>query len=276
MTTPDASAYLEAVINLAEAAGERILAVYGTDFRVLQKKDSSPVTEADRLANSVILSGLARLTPDIPAISEEGTHAPFAERAHWENVWLIDPLDGTREFIKRNGEFTVNIALVSNQAAILGVVYAPVGNVFYYALKGSGAFKRKGRGRPVAINAKSYDVRDPMVITGSRSHNVGESLKNFISTIGFSRYIPMGSALKSCLVAEGAADVYARFGATCEWDTAATQCIVEEAGGGFTDLNLRPLRYNAHDTLLNPQFLVFGDTSVDWKHLLYRAGIHSE
>lgn len=273
---PDAGALLEAVINLAEAAGERILAVYGTDFRVLQKPDSSPVTEADRLANSLILGGLARLTPDIPAISEEGTHLPFADRAHWENVWLVDPLDGTREFIKRNGEFTVNIALISNQVPILGVVYAPVGNVCYYACKNGGAFKRKGRERPAAISAKNYDVRDPMVVTGSRSHNVGESLKNFISAIGYSRYVPMGSALKSCLVAEGAADVYARFGPTCEWDTAAAQCIVEEAGGGFTDLGMRPLRYNARDSLLNPQFLVFGDTTVDWKHLLSRAGIHSE
>lgn len=274
--TPDASALMEAVINLAEAAGERILTVYGTDFRVLHKQDSSPVTEADRLANGLILSGLARLTPEIPAISEEGTHHAFTERALWENVWLVDPLDGTREFVKRNGEFTVNIALVSNHVAILGVVYAPIGNVCYYACKGGGAFKRKGRGRPVAIKAKNYDVRDPMVVTGSRSHNVGESLKNFISTIGFSRYVPMGSALKSCLVAEGEADVYARFGPTCEWDTAAAQCIVEEAGGGFTDLNLQPLQYNARETLLNPQFLVFGDATVDWKHLLNRAGIHSE
>lgn len=259
---------LDDVIKLAAAAGEKILAVYGTDFRVTHKPDASPVTEADRLANDLILAGLARLTPAIPIISEEGEQFEFAQRAAWNEVWLIDPLDGTREFVKRNGEFTVNIALVSNHDAVLGVVYAPVGDICYYACRGQGAFKKIGRGNPVALHAKKYLVAESMVVTGSRSNNVGDTLKTFMNQIGPTRFVPMGSALKSCLIAEGSADIYPRFGPTCEWDTAAAQCIVEAAGGGFTDLNLQPLRYNTRNTMLNPHFLVFGDPAHDWRRVL--------
>lgn len=266
--TTDPTALLDAVIALALAAGEKILTVYGTHFHVDYKDDQSPVTEADRLADETIVAGLKRLTPDFPALSEEATAPPFNVRAPWKKVWLIDPLDGTREFVKRNGEFTVNIALIEDGEPVLGVVYAPVTDTCYYATRGHGAFKKTGQGQPAAINTKHCQPGTPMVVTGSRSHNAGDTMRRFLTQIGPHKYLPMGSALKSCMVAEGAADVYPRFGPTCEWDTAAAQCIVEEAGGKFTDLALQPLRYNVRDTLLNPHFLVFGDPSQDWRRVL--------
>ena len=266
--TTDRTTLLDAVISLAILAGEKILAVYGTDFRVHHKHDHSPVTEADRLADNAIVAGLKRLAPDIPTLSEEGNAPSYSVRAPWKSLWLVDPLDGTREFVKRNGEFTVNIALIENSEPVLGVVYAPVGDICYYATRGHGAFKKVGHGRPVAIRAKRYQPDTQMIVTGSRSHNTGDDLRHFLTQIGPHKYLPMGSALKSCLIAESAADIYPRFGPTCEWDTAAAQCIVEEAGGRFTDMELQPLRYNLRDTLLNPHFLVFGDPDYDWRRLL--------
>ena len=259
---------LDAVISLAITAGEKILVVYGTNFRVNHKHDRSPVTAADRIANETIVAGLTALTPDIPTLSEEADAPAFSVRAPWKKLWLVDPLDGTREFVKRNGEFTVNIALIENGEPVLGVVYAPVGDTCYYATRGHGAFKKVGRGQPIAIRAKRYQSDTQMIVTGSRSHNTGDELRHFLTQIGPHKYLPMGSALKSCLVAEGAADIYPRFGPTCEWDTAAAQCVVEEAGGRFTDMTLQPLRYNLRDTLLNPHFLVFGDPAYDWRRLL--------
>jgi len=266
--TTDPTALLDAVIGLALTAGEKILTVYGTHFQVDYKDDRSPVTEADRLADETIVAGLKRLTPDLPALSEEADAPPFSVRAAWEKLWLIDPLDGTREFVKRNGEFTVNIALIEDGEPVLGVVYAPVTDTCYYATRGHGAFKKTGRGQPIAIHTKRCQLNTGMIVTGSRSHNAGDDMSHFLTHIGSHKYLPMGSALKSCLVAEGAADVYPRFGPTCEWDTAAAQCIVEEAGGKFTDLALQPLRYNVRDTLLNPHFLVFGDPGYDWRRVL--------
>ncbi len=271
--TPDIGFLLDEVPKLATRAGEKILTVYGTDFRVQKKHDASPVTEADRLSNQVLLDGLARLTPDIPIISEEADPLPLSARSQWRHVWLVDPLDGTREFIKRNGEFTVNIALVEGNEVILGVVFVPVSGVCYFAARGKGAFRRKNKGKAALIRTRPYDSGSIMVVTGSRSHNTGDALQQFLNHLGPTRYLPMGSALKSCVIAEGGADLYPRFGLTGEWDTAAAQCIVEQAGGGFTDLQMRPLRYNARDTLLNPNFLVFGDTSVDWTTPLKNSGL---
>lgn len=266
--TIDRTKLLDQVISLAILAGEKILAVYATDFRVQHKHDHSPVTEADRLSDQAIVTGLKLLTPDIPTLSEEAEAPLFQVRAPWKTLWLVDPLDGTREFVKRNGEFTVNIALIENGDPVLGVVYAPSSDTCYYAMRGQGAFKKVGRGVPVAIHAKRYQPDTQMIVTGSRSHNTGDELRRLLTKIGPHKYLPMGSALKSCLVAEGAADIYPRFGPTCEWDTAAAQCIVEEAGGLFTDMQLQPLRYNLRDTLLNPHFLVFGDPSYNWRRLL--------
>ena len=259
-------ALLEPVIALAEDAGHRILEIYETDFDVTHKTDNSPLTAADMAAHNAIDAGLAILTPDLPILSEESAHIPFSERSTWTRYWLVDPLDGTREFVKRNGEFTVNIALIDNHEAILGVIYTPVSGLTYYAARGCGAYKKTPEGTPERIHTRPKQSGHAMV-AGSRSHR-GDSLNAFLGRIGDYDIISMGSSLKSCLVAEGKADIYPRLGPTSEWDTAAAQCIVEEAGGRVTELDLTPLRYNTKDSLLNPHFLVFGDPKYDWTRFL--------
>ena len=259
-------ALLAPVIALAEDAGHRILEIYQTDFDVTHKTDNSPLTAADMAAHNAIDAGLAILTPDLPILSEESAHIPFAERAQWTRYWLVDPLDGTREFVKRNGEFTVNIALIENHEPILGVIYTPVSGLTYYAARGCGAYKKPPQGTATQIHTRKRPAGRVMV-AGSRSHN-GDSLNKFLGRIGDYDLISMGSSLKSCLVAEGRADIYPRLGPTSEWDTAAAQCIVEEAGGRVTELDLAPLRYNTKDSLLNPHFLVFGDPNFDWTRFL--------
>jgi len=253
---------LDTIIELAEQAGEKILEIYDTDYAIEHKADETPLTEADMAAHHFIEKGLQRITPEIPILSEESASIPFEERQQWQRYWLVDPLDGTREFIKRNGEFSVNIALIENGDAVLGVVYAPVMRTSYYARRGAGAFKREpGReGSPIHCH---MPARDKVIIAGSRSHR-GASLNAFLVKLGNYDIISMGSALKSCLVAEGAVDVYPRLGPTSEWDTAAAQCVVEEAGGRLTDTNMAVLRYNTKDSLLNPHFFVSGDPDRDW------------
>ncbi len=257
---------LAEVRAIAEQAGKRILEIYETDFAVEHKDDESPLTAADLAAHTTISAGLKALTPDIPVLSEESASIPYDERRRWRRYWLIDPLDGTREFVKRNGEFTVNIALIHDGRAELGVVYVPVTRLAYSACAGGGAFKQAAGGAPQAIRVRALPD-GPLVVAGSRSHG-GDSLNRFLANLGPYELVSMGSALKSCLVAEGRADIYPRLGPTSEWDTAAAQCVVEEAGGRVTGLDMQPLRYNTKDSLLNPHFLVFGDASRDWSKYL--------
>jgi len=266
MTHPDPCVLLSEVCVLAHEAGRRILEIYATDFTVTDKDDASPLTAADMAAHHAILAGLARLTPDIPVLSEESAAIPFEERARWQDYWLIDPLDGTREFVKRNGEFTVNIALIHAQRPVLGVVQVPVSGLCYFACAGGGAFKQLPGEAPQAIHVRPLGD-GPVIVAGSRSHR-GESLNSFLERIGPHEIVSMGSSLKTCLVAEGRADIYPRLGPTSEWDTAAAHCVVVEAGGAVTDTQLQPLRYNTKASLLNPHFLVFGDTSRDWRQYL--------
>lgn len=257
---------IDDIIDLATEAGHRIMEIYDTDFDVEQKSDNSPLTAADMAAHHTIIAGLEKLTPGVPILSEESADIPFTERSQWLRYWLVDPLDGTREFVKRNGEFTVNIALIENHESVLGVVYTPVTGVTYYAARGCGAFKKLPDSAPVAIHTRRK-AEDKSIIAGSRSHR-GDSLEAFLQRIGDYEIISMGSSLKSCLVAEGRADIYPRLGPTSEWDTAAAQCVVEEAGGRLTKTNLEPLRYNTKESLLNPHFLVFGDPDYDWSQFL--------
>jgi 3'(2'), 5'-bisphosphate nucleotidase len=247
--------------RLARAAGREIVALYHSDFTVEHKQDRTPLTAADLASHRLITEGLATLTPILPILSEESQQLPFSERSHWSLYWLIDPLDGTREFVKRNGEFSVNIALIKDHEPILGVVHAPVLCTSYYACRGMGAFKEDAAGRSTPIRVRQ--APSCPVVAGSRSH-ASTSLNAFLEKLGEHRLISMGSALKSCLVAEGVADIYPRFGPTSEWDTAAAQCVVEEAGGFLTDTKMQPLRYNTKESLINPSFLVFGDASYDW------------
>ena len=257
----------EAAAAIAREAAQRIMEVYATDFEVRNKTDRSPLTRADMASHEVICSGLAGLTPDIPVLSEEAAHFPYSTRKTWDQYWLVDPLDGTREFIKRNGEFTVNIALIRDNYPVLGIIYIPVNDVCYYAANNEGAYKRR-KGEPDLRLRTKTSRADSLVVAGSRSHgNIRQ--QEFFKKMGDGvETIAIGSSQKFCLVAEGTADIYARFGPTSEWDTAAGQCIVEEAGGRVTDTGFSRLRYNAKDSLLNPDFLVFADPGFDWEKRL--------
>ncbi|APZ44295.1 3'(2'),5'-bisphosphate nucleotidase CysQ [Acidihalobacter ferrooxydans] len=252
---------LPRIIDTAKAAGQAIMAVYdNADRGIVQKDDKTPVTDADYAAHRLIVEQLGALQPQYPVLSEESESIPFAERAGWATYWLIDPLDGTREFIKRNGEFTVNIALVHGHDTLLGVVYTPALGITYEAAHGLGARRHDAHGTQ-RIHVRAAPPTP--VIAGSRSH-AGPHLQAMLENIGDYELISMGSALKTCLVAEGRADLYPRLGLTSEWDTAAAQCVLEEAGGQLTDTQGRRLRYNTKESLLNPHFLAFGDASRDW------------
>ena len=263
MTTP---LPIDDLLQLARDAGAAILEVYNTDFDVERKQDDSPLTQADLASHHTIVEALQRLTPEIPVLSEESASIPFETRRGWERYWLIDPLDGTKEFIKRNGEFTVNIALIEGDRPTLGVVYAPVLDRLYYGDTEHGAWLQNGQETPRQIHVAAQR-RDPARVAGSRSH-AGESLQRYLSNLGEHELVSMGSSLKLCLVAEGEADLYPRLGPTSEWDTAASQAVVEAAGGRVTTLDMQPLRYNTKDSLLNPEFFVFGDESEDWSRYL--------
>lgn len=267
----NANDYLNAAITIAKAAGEAILQVYGTDFNVVKKEDQSPLTLADLAAHNVIVAGLKALTPNIPILSEESVIASFAERQQWQRYWLIDPLDGTREFVKRNGEFTVNIALIEGHTSVLGVVYAPVTTLLYFACRGAGAFKQLGDGDKQIIHTKTFNPLAP-VIAGSRSH-ADEKMQHFMQRLEAHlnvkpELISMGSSLKIGLVAEGVADVYPRLGPTSEWDTAAAHCVIQEAGGDIVDMNGNALRYNDKDSILNPYFFAVSNVKENWGQYL--------
>jgi 3'(2'), 5'-bisphosphate nucleotidase len=267
----DSSAPLEAILAIATEAGRRILDVYDRpDFDVTAKGDGSPLTAADRAAHDVIVARLASVSPGLPVLSEESTDVGYPERAAWRRFWLVDPLDGTKEFIKRNGEFTVNIALIDHGRPVLGVVYVPVTGVAYLGRSGEGAWKEKD-GKRHSIRVRAYRGGKAIVVA-SRSHS-GPEVDRFLERLnareGNYETASMGSSLKLCLVAEGAADVYPRLGPTSEWDTAAAQCVVDAAGGRVVDLHGEPLRYNKAD-ILNPWFLVIGDPAYDWRALLDR------
>lgn len=239
--------------------------VYATDFTVDKKEDSSPLTVADLASHKTICNRLTALEPRYPLLSEESADIPFNKRKHWDRYWLIDPLDGTREFIKKNGEFTINIALIENHLPILGVVHVPVTGVTYFAAKDVGAFRQNPGEQPNKINVKS--TTEKIILAGSRSHG-NEKQQEFINNVNADEVIAIGSSLKFCLVAEGIVDIYPRFGPTSEWDTAAAQCIVEEAGGVVVDLCFNALRYNCKESLINPDFLVIADNSYDWNKYL--------
>ena len=262
----DPKSLVEPIVALAEDAGRAILEVYSTDFEVQSKDDASPLTQADLASHRWIDAGLRSLTPDIPVISEESGLADFEERSEWRLYWIVDPLDGTKEFVNRNDEFTVNIALVQNGAVILGVVHVPVYGRTYVGCQGLGAQRRDGDNDPVAIRVAAASGTPPRIV-GSRSHR-GGSLDAYLAAIGEHEMLPMGSSLKFCVVAEGKADLYPRLGPTSEWDTAAAQAVVEQAGGSVVTLDGKPMKYNTKADILNPHFMVVGSADRDWLALL--------
>ena len=254
--------FVEPLVTLARQAGDAILEVYATDFDVQAKDDDSPLTQADMASHLIIEAGLRALTPDIPIISEESGLPSFEERSQWTRYWLIDPLDGTKEFVKRNGEFTVNIALIDNHRAVLGIVHVPVMKKTYTGCKGAGSTVCTDEGQPETISVATSS-ESPVRVVGSRSHH-GPSLDAYLDALGDFEMLPMGSSLKFCIVAEGKADIYPRLGLTSEWDTAAAQAVVEQAGGAVVELDGQPLTYNAKEDILNPHFLVRGPADKDW------------
>jgi 3'(2'), 5'-bisphosphate nucleotidase len=259
--------WLGPAIDIARRAGAAILEVYESgEIAVADKSDASPLTQADLRAHRTILDGLHALTPGWPVLSEESATADYAERAQWSRYWLVDPLDGTREFLSRNGEFTVNIALIEAHQPVLGVVYAPARQLLYYGIPGAGAFRAHADEPASAIVVKRH-AQSPLRIVGSRSHR-GDSLDNLLAHLGSHQLIAVGSSLKLCMVAEGSADLYPRLGATCEWDTAAAHAVVLAAGGLVTTTAGTPLTYNSHPDLLNPHFLVYADRERQWHRLL--------
>lgn len=262
MTDLNLQHLLDETIKLSIKAGNEILKIYNTDFDIETKDDKSPLTEADLASHHCLVAGLEKLCPELPILSEESSQIAFSERQQWETYWLLDPLDGTKEFIKRNGEFTVNIALIQQNKPILGIVYVPVTGICYSAAQGLGAWKQLPDQAPMTISVRKQAAK-PYTIVGSRSHKT-EELANYLNRIGPHELVSMGSSLKLCLVAEGVADLYPRIGLTSEWDTAASQCVVEQAGGKVTDLKGEVLTYNTKEEYLNPYFLVFGDDSHDW------------
>ena len=256
--------WLEPVRSLAAEASARILEIYATAFDVTAKDDNSPLTAADLASHQTIVAGLRALTPGIPILSEESAAIPFTERRQWRRYWLVDPLDGTKEFVKRNGEFTVNIALIEEHEPVLGVVQVPVTGLCYFAASGHGAFREEPGQPPQAISVKPLASGQSVRVVGSKSHG-GPGLQKFVAALGSHQLVTIGSSLKLCQVAEGAADVYPRMGPTSEWDTAAAQAIVEVAGGRVVSAETgEPLRYNTRDSLLNPWFIVYGDATRNW------------
>ncbi len=254
------------ILSISYLAGAKILEIYRTSFSVDNKKDNSPVTAADMMAHNIICEHLRKLTPSVPILSEESSDVSFCDSHKWKQYWLVDPLDGTREFIKRNDEFSVNIALIEGHRAILGVVLIPVTGICYTAAVNHGARKHDMDGATNQISVKKTDSNN-IIVAGSRSY--GNKRQNaFIQKLNNPEILSIGSSLKFCIVAEGKADIYPRFGPTSEWDTGAAQIIVEEAGGKVVDMNFNQLKYNTKESILNPDFFVIADKQFDWQQYL--------
>ncbi len=250
---------------LAEQAAQAIMAVYTRPFEVTEKADLSPLTEADMASHHLLDAGLKQLEPRFPVLSEESGARIFIDRTRWKRYWLIDPLDGTREFVAHNDEFAVNIALIENGAPILGIVLAPARGDVCFATRGGGAWRawrHENAGAAQALH--TCKAGSPVRVAVSRSHHPAE-LSSLLSAMGAHELCALGSSLKFSGLAAGEQDIYPRLSSSsCEWDIAAGQCIVEQAGGAVLDRSGNPLRYNQGAELLVPAFVAVGDTSVDW------------
>jgi len=245
---------LDQVLEIADTASRKVMEICQTDFQVQTKDDNSPITEADIASHHVIVDGLTALTPDIPILSEESANAPWEERKTWTRFWLVDPIDGTKDFTNRTGEFTVNIALIENGEPVMGVVTAPALGDAYWGIKGQGAWKREADGstRRLAVENPPQAIR----AVASKNH-MNEDTRHFIEQLGEHQLVQAGSSLKFCRIAEGQADIYPRLGPTCEWDTGAAHAVLVAAGGKVTQLDGTPLAYGK-DEVLNPYFVASG------------------
>ena len=253
---------LKQLVDISRRAGLAILEWYDGDMGITQKEDDSPLTRADIASHKLIDAELTRLWPDIPVLSEESADISWETRQSWDQYWLVDPLDGTKEFINRNGEFTVNIALIKDHQPVLGIVHVPVTDISYFGARDAGAWRQTGTDASEAISIRQ-PAAEPAVVVGSRSH-ANPELSRQLEQLGPHELISMGSSLKFCRVAEGLADFYPRTGPTCEWDTAAAQAVVEAAGGQVLKIDGTSLDYNNKDSYLNPYFFVIGDSGKNW------------
>ena len=261
-----------ALVDIISRAGDAILEIYNTDFVVQSKDDESPLTQADLAAHRIIVDGLAALTPKLPVLSEEGEPAPFEERSTWSAYWLVDPLDGTKEFVNRNGEFTVNIALIQDGQPTYGIVGVPVqGKIYVGDVNGDGAWCWQGGERaPISVRPMS-DEQSELTVVASRSHG-GERLESYLDEIA-QRYSqtsrrPVGSSLKLCVLADGGADLYPRLGPTSEWDIGAAHAVLRAAGGEVYTFDGKPLEYNSKESVLNPEFVAVADAKFRWFEVL--------
>ena len=262
MTELNTRDVLEQLVDISRRAGLKILEWYEGDMGITRKSDDSPLTLADLASHELINAELSSRWPDTPILSEESADIPWETRQTWQQYWLVDPLDGTKEFINRNGEFTVNIALIRNHQPVMGVVHVPVTDTSYFGARELAAWCQDG-----SADAQVIQVRRPAaqtsVIVGSRSH-ANPELASQLQQLGPHELTSMGSSLKFCRIAEGLADFYPRLGPTCEWDTAAAQAVVEAAGGQVVKIDGSPLDYNNKDVYLNPYFFVYGDPEKAW------------
>lgn len=260
----------EAIV-IAQQAGAAILKYFDNgDFEQFSKDDESPVTSADYAANEVVLAALEKLTPDIPIMSEETEGLKLADRKNWQRYWLIDPLDGTQEFVAGRSDFAVNIALVENNQPVLGVIYAPVTKTTFWAAKGHGTHKVH-HGKTKQVFATKLDQDQERIRVATSRVQTLETITRYIRPLKKLDFVSLGScALKCCLIAEGEADIYIRVGPTGEWDTGAPQIIVAEAGGAILDSEFEPLTYNKRESTMNPNFFVHGDAEFDWSPLIMK------
>jgi 3'(2'), 5'-bisphosphate nucleotidase len=275
----DYTQLLKPVLALAQQAGAAVMQIYNQDAKteVTLKADHTPLTTADVRSHEILTAGLQQLTPGIPVLSEESVPVPFAERKKWQQYWLIDPVDGTTEFIERTGEFVINIALIEGHVPVLGMIYVPISNIAYEATRGCGAFKHTAEGTYEFISSRPSPHPNPPPCSSTRegtggdgrvgvtvtvSRRYGQGTRKLLEQFANYELLLRGSALKFGLLAEGSADVYPRLGPTSEWDTAAGQCILEEAGGKVVDFFGAPLRYNTKDSLENPAFIAMGDATL--------------
>ncbi len=259
---------LEDLKFIAKKAGEEIMEIYQNEnFDIQIKSDHSPVTKADLAAHDIIVNFLEQHYPAIPCLSEESASIDFKERQKWSQCFIIDPLDGTKEFIERNGEFTVNIALQKDGKPVLGVIYAPTKGILYYAAEGVGAYKQQSSYPSERIKVRKIrkdDELEPIKVITSRRNQL-ESVRDLCQSLGSCEFMSFGSSLKMCMIAEGSADIYPKLAPTSEWDTAAAQIILEQAGGRLVALNFERFLYNQKESLINPPFFAIGDSSFDWE-----------
>lgn len=265
---------LELAKRAALEAGKTIMDIYQrNDFKAFSKDDASPVTTADYKANEVIIEILGDADDPFPVMSEEQNNGTLDQRSQWRQYWLIDPIDGTKEFIAKSGHFAVNVALIADNQPVLGVIYWPTEDTLYFATKGNGAFKQvdalsQGAITPISVRQLSQPEQEQLVIAVSREQPAEWVISRMANTRQYTT-VSLGScSLKSCYVAEGKADLFIRIGETGEWDTGAPQCIVSEAGGRIVSTAFTPLTYNKRDSLINPDFIVTGDQNVNWQQII--------